>query len=301
MHRPTTTFHLFVPININEAAMPFPATFLLVVMIFLNGCGSRVPGNDMAGKTMLYFFDVGEGAATLIDSPDLGRVLIDTGNPSSRLVTKLAANGIDWIDRVIVTHPHPDHAGGIHSILEFFSPAIISDNGEILSLEDPSQRWYKEAVRDGPGYVPLKGGDRIAAGTSTLVVYWPEAMVGDWNSNSLVLALSVGETKILLMADGNLATEAELLKSGRDLAAHILQVGHHGSSSASGAEFLRAVSPQYVVVSVNRGNVNGYPAEQTLDFLQKRGIRTLLTSEHGDIVFAIEPQTGTITMGYTYE
>jgi competence protein ComEC len=134
-----------------------------------------------------------------------------------------------------------------------------------------------------------------------LEVLSPEALADEWNANSLVLAFTVGPIKVLLMADGNLTTEAKLLHGKHDLSAHILQVGHHGSAHGTSQRFLEAVNPQFAVVSVNRNNVNGYPAAQTLNRLKKQGSEVLLTSENGDIVFEIQPLTTGVRVLHNHE
>lgn len=257
-------------------------------MIILAGCSLQTAVPPDSADTVCSFLDVGEGAAALIDSPDLGKILIDTGNPASRIISKLSAIGVTDVDTVIVTHPHPDHSGGIHNVMEFLSPQTIYDNGETLLHTDPAQRWYHENVRRDPRYALLRAGDRIEKGDSVLEVLAPQQLVGDWNTNSLVLLLRIGPMKVLFMADGTYATEDELFQSGEELAADILQVGHHGSRSSSSARFLKGVRPEFAVISVNRENINGYPAPQTRDRLEAQGAKVLCTCEHGDIVFVID-------------
>lgn len=260
-------------------------------MVLLAGCSMTTAIPKDSADTLCYFLDVGEGAAALIDSPELGRILVDTGNPSSRIISTINAMGITTVDKVIVTHPHPDHTGGIHNVMEFLSPQAIYDNGETLELTEPAQRWYHENVRLDPRYVLLRAGDRMEKGDSVLEVLAPQKLAGDWNANSLVLLLSVGQSKVLFMADGTFVTEETLFQSGRELSADILQVGHHGSSAGSSERFLAEVRPEFAVISVNKENINGYPAPQTRDRLEAQGAEVLCTCEYGDIVFAIDAVT----------
>ena len=89
---------------------------------------------------------------------------------------------------------------------------------------------------------------------------------------------------LLLMSDAGNRVEAALLAAKVDLRAEVLQVGHHGAADASSPAFLRAVSPRLAVISVNKDNIRGYPAPETLDLLSRLGIRTMLTYRDGDIV-----------------
>ena len=244
---------------------------VILAMLILAGCSMKTTAPPHSVNTVCYFLDVGEGAAALIDSPDLGRILIDTGNPTSRIVSKLSAIGVTAVDAVIVTHPHPDHSGGIHNVMEFLSPQAIYDNGERLLPSEPAQRWYHENVRRDPRYALLRAGDWIEEGDSVVEVLAPQQLAGDWNTNSLVLLLRVGPMKVLFMADGTYATEDELFQSEKELAADILQVGHHGSRASSSKRFLKEVHPQFAVISVNSENSNGYPAPQTRKRLESTG------------------------------
>ena len=59
-----------------------------------------------------------------------------------------------------------------------------------------------------------------------------------------------------------------MLANGMDLRAHILKVGHHGSSTSSTYEFLRRVRPEYAVIEVGRNNSYGHPHDETLKSLE---------------------------------
>ncbi len=59
-----------------------------------------------------------------------------------------------------------------------------------------------------------------------------------------------------------------MLQSGAELSAIVLKVGHHGSKTSSGTEFLKAVNPKWAVISVGADNSYGHPHEQTLKRLK---------------------------------
>jgi len=263
-------------------------TLLALLLWALSGCALKAPRANKA--SIITFLDVGEGAATLIDSPDLGRILIDTGNPSSRLISKLNNIGVKSIDKLILTHPHPDHIGGAFAAIEFLNPKMVYDNGEMLDTAKPEERWYLETVRERHNYAILKEGDSFDSGSATLKILSSKRMARDWNTNSLVILFNTQGISVLLMADGNFATEESILSTNNDLKSHILQVGHHGAKDASLIDFLNAVSPQYSVISSNKDNINGYPAKKTLNKLAAVGSKILLTSEQGTITFEISSE-----------
>lgn len=219
------------------------------------------------------FFDAGEGDSILIKSQDKS-VLIDTGNLISghRILQSLRALGITHLDRIILTHPHPDHIGGVFQIAQSISFTSIHDNGENLRIE-PSDifRWYSDLVRNNPRYSILSQGDQFNIGAVKLNVLSPSAnsMTSDWNTNSLVLSVHIGSSRILLMGDANLETEAALIRHGVDLKADILKVGHHGANDATSEAFIKRVRPTHTIISSNKNNIRGYPSSSVINRLKK--------------------------------
>ena len=72
----------------------------------------------------------------------------------------------------------------------------------------------------------------------------------DSNNNSLVLRVTYGQTRFLLMGDAERDEEYSLMERGIDLSADVLKVGHHGSNTSSSPAFLKQVSPEYAVIPV---------------------------------------------------
>ncbi|MDZ4785483.1 MAG: MBL fold metallo-hydrolase [bacterium] len=262
--------------------------FILICLIGLSAC-SFVNRNSNSQKTTIHFIDVGEGAATLIDSPELGRILIDTGNPGSKIVSKLRSLGVHKINILILTHPHPDHIGGVYPVLEFMDPDLIFDNGELLDRNKPEERWYLEHISGSSKFDVLRAGDKFEGKNSKLEILAPFLLEKDWNTNSIVIKFTAYDSSVLLMADGNYASEEKLLNKGLNLDADILQVGHHGAQDATSNKFLMKVSPQYAVISVNTDNINGYPSKKTIRRVKESGTKVLLTSDSGTISFRVAP------------
>ena len=237
------------------------------------------------------FLDVGEGDAIFIETPQSDTILIDAGNPmtGSLIVDFLNRKGVNRLTSLFITHPHPDHMGGIFQILPRFDIGTIYDNGQPIAdlPNNDLYRWYKESVRTA-NYKPVAAGDVFQYGNVTISVLWPKsAMSGNWNENSLVLKIVYGKTAFLLMGDANTFVEKALLNEAVDLKAQVLKVGHHGAQDATSREFLEAVAPAYAVISVNDRNVRGYPAVEVTKRLKNKGIKTFLTYRSGNIVFTL--------------
>ncbi|HEY0038635.1 MAG TPA: MBL fold metallo-hydrolase [Longimicrobium sp.] len=81
------------------------------------------------------------------------------------------------------------------------------------------------------------------------------------NTNSIVLMVEFGPAKLFLMGDAFVETEAEImrvldkadklgiLQKGAGVEETVLKMGHHGSDTSTGPEWVKAVGPGILVVS----------------------------------------------------
>ena len=243
----------------------------------------------------IHFLDVGEGDSILIQTPKGKAVLVDTGNliTGFKVVKYLQKNGIQDLDYLILTHPHLDHIGGTFFILQMINVKKIYDNGQdlnqLIELFDV-YRWYEQLVRENDSYRVLKSGDKFLVDGVKFKVIWPPYpfVFSDFNTNSLVIMVEYKKFRCLLSGDLTELGENELLKSGIDIKADILKVAHHGSKDASSKGFLKAVSPNISIISVNKDNIRGYPSEEILRRLKDLGVKIYRTNLNGDIIITVE-------------
>ena len=81
-------------------------------------------------------------------------------------------------------------------------------------------------------------------GGATVTMLGPVAQYSDTNDTSIVLRIDYGSTSFLLTGDMEKTAETDLVNSGANLRADVLQVGHHGSSTSTSYLFLNAVLPE---------------------------------------------------------
>lgn len=269
--------------------MKYLGIILILFLLIIGATATPVS----AASLKIHFIDVGEGDAVLIQAPGGKAVMIDSGNLISgyRVVEYLKKNDIAKLERLVFTHPHPDHIGGAFFILQMMEVGRVCDNGQVLqpgALDADIYRWYSELVRKRNNYHILKAGDRFSVDGVIFKVLWPAQPLPslDFNANSLVIMIEYKKAKILLTGDLTTSGEALLLEKTADLKANLLKVGHHGFGSSS-EEFLKVVSPEISIISVNKDNVMGYPSQEGLKSLKDSGSKIYRTDRDGDIIINV--------------
>jgi DNA-binding transcriptional LysR family regulator len=107
-------------------------------------------------------------------------------------------------------------------------------------------------------------------------------------------AFDYGSTSFLLTGDMEKTAETDLVNSGANLKADVLQVGHHGSSTSTSYLFLNAVLPEMGVISCGTGNKYGHPHEETLSILRDAKVDVYRTDLQGTITIGSDGQNFTV-------
>jgi competence protein ComEC len=241
--------------------------------------------------------DVAQGDAIFVELPQGQVMLIDGGglpgqplDLGARVIRPfLRAKRRDRLDYVVLSHPHPDHYGGLRSVVEGASSV-----GELWEGGDrgmPILDGLRARVAERGGVVrephELCGGPRELGG-ALVEVLSPcsvDALERSANDRSLVVRIRYGDHAFLFTGDAEEEAERELVDRGEDLRADVLKVGHHGSRTSTGAAWLDAVRPTYAAISCGVRNRFGHPHSQTSERLAERGITTLRTDEAGAWTF----------------
>jgi len=104
------------------------------------------------------------------------------------------------------------------------------------------------------------------------------------NDDSLVVALRLGDVRILLTGDVEQGGEAAL----PDPWAQVVKVPHHGSRTSSSDALLDAVRPRLALASTGAHNTFGHPHPEVVARYRRRGVHFLNTAWEGTITLATD-------------
>lgn len=253
------------------------------------------------GELRLTALSVGQGDAALLDFPDGSAMLIDAGgapaggaDPGARVVVPvLRARRREHLDVVVLSHPHPDHFGGLLAVLRALPVRELWDTGQ--GSAQGAGPVYAELLREArdrgvrvrtPAEL-CKGAHRFGAASVRVLAPCPSYLPSRGaNDNSLVLRVDLGKRRFLLTGDAEAEAEAELVAEQRpELHADVLKAGHHGSRTSTGQAFVDAVQPSYAILSCGSRNRFGHPSPEVVRRLKLAGARALRTDRDGGVEF----------------
>lgn len=242
-----------------------------------------------AGGWAFVACDVGQGDGLVLATGDGRAVVIDAGpepGPMDRCLRRL---GVDEIALLIVSHLHADHYGGIDGVLGGRAVGAVAIGP--ADLPAGGMRFVSTAAaRAGVPVVRLAPGRDVVIGEVRLEVLGPlvppprtpETADDAANDSSLVLMAHTPAGTILLTGDVEEPGQRALMRSGVSLRADVLKLPHHGSRTTA-VDFVAAVQPRLVVVSVGADNSFGHPNPRLLDHVRALGAVTARTDTDGDI------------------
>jgi len=263
------------------------------------------------GLLLFAMIDVGWGDALFLRAPDGTETLIDAGHPEDGrrvrdvLVTLLGVDD-NALDFASLTHVHEDHIGGFYGdeynpdlypglLSEFSIGTFIdlrdktTDNGPYGSLREALANaggrvrrhvflgWgdssdKQAALRWGEGVQV----DLLAAGRKEFLLpdfIIREALDSVINNDSMVYRIQYGDFVLLLMGDGEFATEQFLENhySPSFLRASVLKLGHHASNDANSERYLEFVDPLVGLIPNAVSENSGVENPLVLSRLRSRG------------------------------
>ncbi|XOB46203.1 MAG: ComEC/Rec2 family competence protein [Candidatus Nealsonbacteria bacterium] len=235
------------------------------------------------------FFDVGQGDAIFIETPNNYQILID-GGPTSAVLEKLGKEMPFWdrtIDLIVLTHPEHDHIAGLLEVLKRYKVDFILWSG-VLKDTGEYKEWKKLIEDEDVKTKIAKIGQKILTPKIFFDVLYPfEDLEGkevkNTNNTSIALRLVFNNNSFIFTGDLYKSIEKKLVDRELYLNSDVLKVGHHGSKTSTSEKFLEEVNPEITVISVGKENSYGHPHPEVLDILDKYDIKVLRTDRDGDI------------------
>ncbi|MDI6775928.1 MAG: DNA internalization-related competence protein ComEC/Rec2 [Syntrophales bacterium] len=280
---------------------------LAVLVIFFVVDGIYLYAKDIYTDDLkVTSIDVGQGSSTLVRFPGGKKMLIDGGGFADNgfdigkyvLAPFLRHERIKKVDTVVLTHPHPDHLGGLIYILENFAVREVWANGEVsgtdaykdfmkiirekkihyrlVSEETPEEKIGNILLRIlNPKHPIVGGNDRFQGFDVT-------------NNNALVLKLTYGNCSFLLPADISEPSETRLIIEGKDIRSQVILVPHHGGFLSSTFPFLARVRPEIAIISCGADNIFRLPHSDVLKRYEMLGAKIYRTDRDGAITITTD-------------
>jgi len=236
------------------------------------------------GRLKITVLDVGQGDAILIQSPSGAHVLVD-GGPSGGALARALARELplftNQLDLLVVAAPRDENIGGLPDALARFrvTRAVLtsatSPSATYQTLADSLNRKHIQTVSaaDLPAF-------DLGDGINLSVLYdgaKGSALRLDWNRASLMMPIGL-----------ELSDETALLMRGQAEPTTALLVADHGSDKTTQANWVEALNPEVILISVGAGNPEGDPA---LAVLKRLGGRSILrTDQNGSVTLLTDGQ-----------
>lgn len=221
--------------------------------------------------------------------------------------------GFDYIEVLVLTHPHDDHMGGTVKVINNLEVGIVygPDIFSIKSLDTIG--WYNDML-EAIDSIDLERNKWVDEDTQTSIWHFPrdedgnfkEFYIGqafvkfyaplkdeytDLNDYLICAKVSFGEFDILLTGDATSKVEKELLLQNYNLQSEVFHSAHHGSNTGNSKAFLEAINPENIVISCGMRNRYNHPVESVMDLYEQMNIPVYRTDESGSIVLTTDGTT----------
>jgi len=279
--------------NINNAKTTQYLKYIniLLIIIIITMVFFRPPDDDLLNICCL---DVGQGDSIFIKTPENNNILVDTGGLSksnniaeTTILPYLLQRNVKVINYLIITHFDYDHCGGAEFLIEngFVKNLIISEHFD--SMDSNAQSIIKIALDMNIRVFQAHIDQKLEVDEVKLKFLSPPVHPNfkEKNNNSLVFRLKYKKFTMLFTGDIEGKVEKYILdnKSNLQLCSDILKIAHHGSSTSSLDNFLKAVNPKEALISVGYNYFN-QPDPKLIKRLINKQIRVWRTDKQGAIM-----------------
>lgn len=200
---------------------------------------------------------------------------------------------IRTIDYLIISHFDSDHSGKAVEIMEKLNVKSL-----VISKQTVTSEQFEDAINIAKkrkvNIIQVQAGEILKIENNvSFEILWPKIQntisENPLNNNSIVAKLKYNNFSLLFTGDIEKEAEKIILKTYEEnkLKATILKVAHHGSSTSSIDEFIKAVNPKISLIGVGKNNKFGHPTDETIKTLEAYGTQIYRTDSSGEITIKV--------------
>src|SRR5258706_6850564 len=225
-------------------------------------------------KYSFSVLNVGQGSLQLIEEGNSKNIVIDCNLQSAPefVVRYFARRKVEQIDLQILSGTDADHA-------DADGLAFMRDHWEIKRLwypdfkkDEETDNWKKvrkiiaELEKEGTIVETPKAGHSLDIGSFNLKVLSPHDDDSTTSNNaSIVVRVKADEVRALFPGDCEIPRWENIRKYFKEyLPSNLLLVPHHGSDNGCNEDVLKAINPEYSVISAGEDNKYGHPDKNLL-------------------------------------
>lgn len=269
--------------------------YVIFLVVFLFSWQWENQNQKHAPLLEVYFLDVGQGDAILINYLKNKQILIDGGSDGRKLLNQLdefISSTDNVLEVVVATHPDKDHIGGLAEVLRKYQVSLFLENSQksdsqvYQQLEEiiKNKNIRRENIFEGSQIKIGKFVGLEAFGPD--LDYQGKAKNEERNDDSIVLRMDFGLNSFLFLGDVGFQKEKDFIFDQENIDVDFLKVAHHGSKNSSSSDFLKKATPQAAIISVGKDNPYGHPSQETLERLKESGAKIFRTDQGGTIAVA---------------
>ena len=245
----------------------------------------------------IYAIDVEGGQATLLVAPGGHSLLVDTGWPGNngrdaqRIEAAMKDAGIAKIDKVLITHFHTDHVGGVPNLIEHVKVGEFLDHGVNREDSDITRHDYAAYIK-AIGTTPRRTvhpGDTIDVPGLSIIVLTADgehiksvpgvkaepnpycASEPKWeldtteNPRSAGILVRFGKFRFLDLGDLTKTKEIPLVCPDNLIGrVDLYLVNHHGFNLSNSKAFVDAIQPRVAIMDNGAHKAGSPEAWQTV-------------------------------------
>ena len=228
----------------------------------------------------MAMLDVGQGLSIVVRTAnhtlvyDLGPRFPTGFNAAESVVMPfLAAEGVDRVDRLVLSHDDADHAGAWQA---FVAQTRVDD----LVAGQP------ERLTDAAS--PCRRGDAWMWDGVRFEILHPAARGASRHDNDASCVLRVSHPRASFLLTGDITRVAERGLADSGVEADFVVVPHHGSRSSSSRALVRASGAHFALVSAGYRNRYGFHDPAVVDRWRSAGARTINTADAGAVIIDVD-------------